>query len=115
MDRDEAADTVAQALWSTERALDAAFGELAGLLGVVTRTRSDAQLAMMVGQDAVNEIAAAIPEMTVVRDRLIDAHRKLDRWQKRLGVQVRASGGQEKPPDQSVQPTQVLETLRPAA
>ena len=115
MERNEAADTVAEALWSAERALDSAFAELAGLLGVVTRSRTDAKLAMMVGQDAVNEIAAAIPEMTVVRDRLIDAHRKLDRWQKRLGVQVRASGGQEKPPDSAVQPAQMIDVLRPAA
>ena len=115
MDRNEAAGTVAEALWSTERALDAAFAELAGLLGVVTRSRTDANWAMMVAQDAVNEIAAAIPEMTVVRDRLIQAHRQLGRWQKRLGVDVRAGGGEDKPPDHAIQPAPILETLRPAA
>ena len=115
MDRDEAAGAIAEALWSTERALDVAFAEMAGLLGVATRSRTDADWAIMVGQDAVNEIAAALPEMTVVRDRLIEAHRQFGRWQKRLGVQVRAGGGQDKPPDKSLQPAPVLEAVRPAA
>jgi hypothetical protein len=115
MDRNDAADTVATALWSTERALDAAFAEMAGLLGVVTRSRTDGNWGMMVGQDAVNEIAAALPEMTVVRDRLIEAHRRLGRWQKRLGVQVTASGGSDKPPDGGIQPAPVLDVVRPAA
>jgi hypothetical protein len=107
--------TVAEALWSTERALDSAFVELAGLLGTVTRTRQDANFGMMVGQDAVNEIAAAIPEMTVVRDRLIEAHRRLDRWQKRMGLDsVVMSTGGDKPPSES-QFAQAAERLRPAA
>ncbi len=100
LDKNEAAMTVAEALWSTERALDSAFGELASLLGTVTRSRQDANFAMMVGQDAVNEIAAAIPEMTVVRDRLIEAHRRLGRWEKRMGLDTsRMGNGQDKPQD----------------
>jgi hypothetical protein len=107
--------TVAEALWSTERALDSAFVELAGLLGTVTRTRQDANFGMMVGQDAVNEIAAAIPEMTVVRDRLIEAHRRLDRWQKRMGLDTtHMNTGGDKPPGET-QLAQAVERLRPAA
>lgn len=115
MNWNEAAITVAEALWSTERALDLAFAELAGLLGTVTRTRQDANFGMMVGQDAVNEIAAAIPEMTVVRDRLIEAHRRLDRWQKRMGLETtRMGGGGDKPPSETSL-AKVVEQLRPAA
>ncbi len=99
LDRNEAATRVAEALISTERALDDAFGRMAGLLGTVTQTRQDANWSILVGQDAVNEIAAALPEMTAVRDRLIAAHRRLDRWQQRMGVEaVVMGGGQDKPP-----------------
>ena len=53
----------------------------------------------------MNEIAAALPEMTVVRDRLITAHRRLDRWQKRMGVEAEMAGGADKPPgDNSLAP-----------
>jgi hypothetical protein len=114
VDKNQAAETVAEALWSTERALDSAFTELAGLLGTVTRTRQDANFGMMVGQDAVNELAAAIPEMTVVRDRLIAAHRRLDRWQKRMGLETtHMGGGGDKPSDDVVSAR--VERLRPAA
>ena len=101
MERNEAATRVAEALLSTERALDDAFGRMAGLLGAVTQARQDAQWSILVGQDAVNEIAAALPEMTVVRDRLIAAHRRLDRWQKRMGVEAEMAGGGDKPPGDS--------------
>jgi hypothetical protein len=111
--------TVAEALWSTERALDSAFGELADLLGTVTRARQDANFGMMVGQDAVNELAAAIPEMTVVRDRLIEAHRRLDKWQKRMGLETtRMGGGMDKPQEASAEPqtsTPRIQPLRTAA
>ena len=107
MDRNDAAARVAEALISTEQALDEAFGRIAGLLGAVTQARQDAQWSILVGQDAVNEIAAALPEMTVVRDRLITAHRRLDRWQKRMGVEVRMGGGGDKPPEeQSIAPAE---------
>ena len=102
MERNEAAARVAEALISTERALDAAFGSMAGLLGTVTQTRQDANWSILVGQDAVNEIAAALPEMTAVRDRLIAAHRRLDRWQKRMGVETTMGGGGDKPPSNEV-------------
>ena len=37
--------------------------------------------------------------MTAVRDRIITAHRRLDRWQQRMGVEaVVMGGGQDKPP-----------------
>ena len=101
MDRNEAATRVAEALISTEQALDDAFGRMASLLGAVTQARQDANWSILVGQDAVNEIAAALPEMTVVRDRIITAHRRLDRWQKRMGVEAVMVGGSDKPPGDS--------------
>ena len=103
--RNEAATRVAEALMETERALDDAFGRMAALLGTVTQTRQDAQWSILVGQDAVNEIAAALPEMTTVRDRIIAAHRRLDRWQKRMGVETEMGAGGDKPPgDNSIVP-----------
>jgi hypothetical protein len=109
LERNEAATRVAEALIDTERALDAAFGRMAGLLGTVTQTRQDANWSILVGQDAVNEIAAALPEMTAVRDRIITAHRRLDRWQKRMGIEPQMGTGGDKPPgDNSV------ETVEPA-
>ena len=103
MERNEAATRVAEALISTERALDDAFGRMAGLLGTVTQARQDANWSILVGQDAVNELAAALPEMTAVRDRIIAAHRRLDRWQQRMGVEAVMLGGADKPPgEQSV-------------
>ena len=108
LDRNEAATRVAEALISTERALDEAFGRMASLLGTVTQTRQDANWSILVGQDAVNELAAALPEMTVVRDRVIAAHRRLDRWQKRMGVEAEMAGGADKPPsEQSVAPAAI--------
>jgi hypothetical protein len=98
LERIEAATKVAEALYATEAALDDAFGRMAGLLGTVTQARQDARWSILVGQDAVNELAAALPEMTSVRDRLIAAHRRLDRWQKRMGVEVQMEAGQDKPP-----------------
>ncbi len=103
LDRNEAATRVAEALISTEQALDDAFGQMAALLGVVTRTRQDANWSIIVGQDAVNELAAALPEMTVVRDRVIAAHRRLDRWQKRMGLAAEMQGGTDKP-NESITP-----------
>ena len=96
--RNEAATRVAEALIDTERALDDAFGRMAALLGTVTQTRQEAKWSILVGQDAVNELAAALPEMTAVRDRVIAAHRRLDRWQKRMGLEPYMGGGTDKPP-----------------
>ena len=101
LDRNDAATRVAEALISTERALDDAFGRMAALLGTVTQTRQDANWSILVGQDAVNELAAALPEMTAVRDRLIAAHRRLDRWQKRMGLEATMDGGTDKPPGEN--------------
>ena len=115
LDRNDAATRVAEALISTEGALDEAFSRMAGLLGTVTQARKDGQWSILVGQDAVNEIAAALPEMTAVRDRLIAAHRRLDRWQKRMGVEARMDGGQDKPPDNSVVPDGETAPLRRVA
>jgi hypothetical protein len=108
LDRNEAAAKLADALWSTEKAIDDAFGSMAALLAAVAQTRQDADWSFMVGQDAMNEIAAAMPEMTVVRDRIIAAHRRLDRWHKRLGVDISMLGGGDKPPgDQSIETADV--------
>ena len=114
LERNEAAARVAEALISTERALDDAFGRMAGLLGTVTQTRQEANWSILVGQDAVNELAAALPEMTAVRDRIIAAHRRLDRWQKRMGLEAQMQGGTDKPPgDDNIVPAET--TIRRVA
>jgi hypothetical protein len=109
MERVEAATRVAEALYMTEAALDDAFGRMAALLGTVTQARQDARWSILVGQDAVNEIAAALPEMTAVRDRLIAAHRRLDRWQKRMGVEVTGIGEDKPPGNAEVAPLVAVE------
>jgi histidyl-tRNA synthetase len=106
LEQNQAAARVAEALWSAEAALDDAFKQMAALLGAMTQARQDANWSFMVGQDATNEVAAALPEMTAVRDRIIAAHRRLDRWQKRMGVDVSLFGGGDKG-EESIAPADV--------
>ena len=84
-------------LFSAERAIDAAFAEIADLAGALPRARLEADISAIIGQDAVQHVADAMMGAAGVRRSMIAAHKALAQAQDEVGLgSVRMIGGGEK-------------------
>lgn len=97
--RRQAADTVAEALFAAEKAIDAAISTTANLAGLMPSTRQDANLSAMVGQDALMAAIQTMQALGHARERIVDTHRRLSVAQRDIGLSaVSFGGGGDKPP-----------------
>lgn len=104
------AKKVAQKLYATEAALDAAMTEAAELIGEMVRARGELSLSAVVGDTAQAKIVEAIAALGEARSAVVAAHADLDDVRKRIGVRTTGLGFHDKPKPQASAETEV--TLR---
>lgn len=95
-----AAETVAQALFEAEKAIDAAIAQTATLAGLMPTTRQDANLSAIVGQEALMRAIETMQALGVARQNIVETHKQLSVAQRDIGlgaVSFFGTGG-EKPP-----------------
>jgi hypothetical protein len=97
-DRRAAAMKVAESLWATEDAIDAALARAAELTGTMITARSDANLSALVAQDAFEITAAAITALTRARGDIVETHKRLSEAKIQIGLRTLAVGDMGKPP-----------------
>ncbi|WP_421738991.1 hypothetical protein [Caulobacter sp.] len=94
-----AAETVAEALFAAERAIDAAITRTAALAGLMPATRQDARLSAMIGQDALMAAIQTMQSLGHAREGIVDTHKHLTTAQRDIGLAAVSFGdGGEKPP-----------------
>lgn len=98
-EREAAGLTVAARLYAAERAVDAALAETAGLMVLLPQARTQANLSATTGQNAFDDVAAAIGALTNARARLVGAHGGLAALARRMGLDSLAVGPLDKPED----------------
>lgn len=106
MDRTLIAQGVANKLFATEKAIDAAIGEAAMLLSGMSEARQELRVSAVVGDEATRKIAETIAQLTEARRAIVEAHRELDVVKGQIGVRTKLIGVIDKP----APPTQVLDT-----
>ena len=105
-----AAETVAEALFAAEKAIDAAISRTANLAGLMPTSREDANLSALIGQDALMSAIETMQALGVARQNIVDTHRRLSAAQRDIGLSAVSFGsGGEKPPT----PTGQLEIVKP--
>ncbi len=97
-DRRTAAIKVAESLWATEAAIDAALARAAELNGNMVTARTDANLSALVGQDAFEVSAAAFAALARARCDIVETHKRLSEAKIQIGLRTVSVGdGPEKP------------------
>lgn len=98
-----AAETVAEALFAAERAIDDAIAQTAALAGLMPATRQDAKLSAMIGQDALMSAIQTMQSLGLARDNIVATHKHLTTAQRDIGLQAVSFGsGGEKPPPETL-------------
>lgn len=94
-----AADTVAEALFAAEKAIDAAIARTANLAGLMPTTRQEANLSAMIGQDALMSAIQTMQALGHARENIVVTHKHLTSAQRDIGLSaVSFGGGGDKPP-----------------
>lgn len=92
-DKMEVARTVATHLLATEEAIDAAISSAAGLVGYMPVARQQARVSAAVGQDAFEQVLAAMSVLGEARRRIVEAHQSLAESGRRARIPERNFGG----------------------
>jgi len=96
--RREAAQSVAQALFATETAIDSALAKASQFVGVMPMARQDARLSAVVGQEAMDYAVSALSALNEARRAVVSAHNALSAVQGQIGLGALNFGGlAEKP------------------
>jgi hypothetical protein len=98
-DRRAAAIKVAESLWATEAAIDAALARAAELNGNMVTARSEANLSALVGQDAFEVSAAAFAALARARCDIVETHKRLSEAKIQIGLRTVSIGETGKPPE----------------
>ena len=101
-----AAETVAEALFAAEKAIDAAITQTAALAGVMPASRQSANLAAAVGQDALMSAIQTMQALAHAREGIVATHKHLSVAQHDIGLSRVAFGdGGDKPPSPGIDST----------
>ncbi|PZR37330.1 hypothetical protein [Caulobacter segnis] len=97
-ERRQAAETVAEALFAAEKAIDAAIASTATLAALMPHSRQAANLSAIVGQDALMSAINTMQALGVAREGIVTTHKHLTVAQHDIGL-ARVSFGDmaEKP------------------
>jgi hypothetical protein len=88
---------VANRLFATEKAVDAAMAEAASLMMSIADARADLGLSAIVADGATSKVAEAIATLADARRAVIAAHANLEETKLRIGVRTKMIGVSDKP------------------
>jgi hypothetical protein len=97
MDKTLICQDVANKLFASEKAIDAAIAEAAGLLTGLTEARDELRVSMVVTDKAATKITEALMLLSQARTSMVQAHGELDEVKLRLGVRTKMIGFYNKP------------------
>lgn len=97
MDKTLVAQGVANKLFATEKAIDAALAEASQLMGGIAQARTDLRISAVVGDGATSKVAEAIATLAAARRSVVEAHYELDRVKSQIGVRTKLLGIVDKP------------------
>ena len=100
MDKALVAQRVANRLFATEKAVDAAMAEAASLMMSIAEARTDLGLSAVVADTATGKVAEAIATLAEARRSVVAAHANLAETKLRVGIRTKLIGVSDKPPDQ---------------
>jgi hypothetical protein len=92
VDKAFVAQGVANKLWATEAALDAAIADASKLMNEVLAAREELNVTHMVIDPAVTKVAESIATMTAARRALMEAHVSLAEAKLRCGIRTKLVG-----------------------
>lgn len=100
MEKALVAQRVANRLFATEKAVDAAMAEAASLMMSIAEARTELGLSAVVGDNATSKVAEAIATLAEARRAVVAAHANLAETKLRVGIRTKLIGVSDKPPDQ---------------
>ena len=86
------AQRVANKLYATEAAVDAAMVEVSEMIAELVQARKDIGLSAVVGHGASAKFAEAVQALAVARSAIVDAHSQLDETRLRVGIRTKMIG-----------------------
>lgn len=98
MEKALVAQRVANRLWATEKAVDAAMAEAASLMMSIAEARAELNLSAVVADDATGKVAQAIATLAEARRAVVAAHGNLAETKLRVGIRTKLVGVTDKPP-----------------
>jgi hypothetical protein len=104
------AKRVANKLYSTEAAVDAAMVEVAEMMAELVQARKDLNLSATVGHGVSAKFVDAMQALSTARTAVVEAHAQLDETRLRIGVRTRM-GGSLKPEEEESRPTGLREAV----
>lgn len=93
MDKVFVVQGVANKLWATEEAIDAAIVQASSLMGGIAEARAEIGCSHIVVDPAMAKVAAALAAMSEARTALIESHHALAEAKLRVGVRTKLVGG----------------------
>jgi len=101
--RRQAAESVAEALFAAEKAIDAAIATTATLAALMPASRQEAHLSALIGQDALMSAINTMQALGEARQGIVTTHKHLSVAQHDIGLSRVAFGdGAEKPPSPGI-------------
>jgi hypothetical protein len=100
MEKALVAQRVANRLFATEKAVDAAMAEAASLMMSLAEARSELGLSAVVGDDVTSKVAQAIATLAEARRSVVAAHGGLADLKLRVGIRTKLIGVTDKPPEE---------------
>ncbi len=95
------AQRVANKLYATEAAVDAAMVEVTEMMVELIQARKDLKLSATVGNSASAKFAEAVQALATARTAIVEAHSQLDETRLRVGIRTKMIGfdkGTDLPP-----------------
>lgn len=86
------AQRVANKLYATEAAVDAAMVEVSGMIAELVQARKDMGLSAVVAHGASAKFAEAVQALAEARSAIVDAHAQLDETRLRVGIRTKMIG-----------------------
>jgi hypothetical protein len=96
-DRNETAARVAQMLAQSETAVDQAYSALAGFAASLPEFQTNARLSAVYGHELFDMLTRAQSKIVEARGEVVQAHNRLAALQRKLRIDVVATGPVDKP------------------
>ena len=90
--RREAAETVAEALFAAEKAIDAAISTTATLAALMPSSRQAARVSALIGQDALMSAINTMQALAAAREGIVTTHKHLSVAQRDMGLSAVSFG-----------------------